>query len=107
MSSEARRRDDLGAEAEAAPARPFNLTRWFLVLSFVSIVLISTVSAALLSTFLSSNMLHRDAVVTKEFVDSIVRAERAEALFRYLVQRSGVHRRRVSHQSRARRGVPR
>jgi signal transduction histidine kinase len=81
MSNKAPRGDSAVAEAEASPPRPFNLTRWFLVLSFVSIVLTSAASAALLSAFLSNNMLRRDAVVAQEFVDSIVRAERAEALF--------------------------
>ena len=62
-------------------ARPFSLIRWFLVLSFVSILLTSAGSAAMLSEFLTDNMLRRDAVVAQEFVNSIVRAERAELLF--------------------------
>jgi signal transduction histidine kinase len=82
MNDKASKRDHSGSDAEAPPSRPFNLTRWFLVLSFVSIVVMSTVSAALLSAFLSNNMLRRDAVVAQEFVSSIVRAENAEALFR-------------------------
>jgi hypothetical protein len=82
MNDKASKRDHSGSDAEAPPSRPFNLTRWFLVLSFVSIVVMSTASAALLSAFLSNNMLRRDAVVAQEFVNSIVRAESAEALFR-------------------------
>jgi hypothetical protein len=80
MNDKASKRDHSGSDAEAPPSRPFNLTRWFLVLSFVSIVVMSTASAALLSAFLSNNMLRRDAVVAQEFVNSIVRAESAEAL---------------------------
>ena len=82
MNDKASNHDNSGSNAEAPPSRPFNLTRWFLVLSFVSIAVMSTASAALLSAFLSNNMLRRDAVVAQEFVNSIVRAENAEALFR-------------------------
>lgn len=57
--------------------RPFNLVRWFLILSFTSIAITSTASAYLLSRFLTDNMLRRDAVVTMEFVNSLVRAEQA------------------------------
>jgi two-component system sensor histidine kinase HydH len=67
-----------GSEAEA---RPFNLTRRFLALSFLCILLTSAGSATLLSTFLTDNMLRRDAVVAQEFVNSIVRAEQAYSLF--------------------------
>jgi signal transduction histidine kinase len=83
MSDAIPRRNDAGPETEWPPARPFDLTRWFLVVSFVSIVLTTSVSAALLSAFMSDNMLRRDAVVGREFVNSIVRAENAEALFRH------------------------
>lgn len=51
--------------------RSFNLRRWFAVLSFICITLISALAAYGLSRFLTENLLHRDAVVTAEFVQSI------------------------------------
>lgn len=61
--------------------QPFNLLGWFSLLSFFSIGLISLVSASLLSRFLTQNMLQRDAVVTKEFVQTIAQAENTAAYF--------------------------
>jgi signal transduction histidine kinase len=51
------------------------LVKWFSILSFVSVVLISVLAAATLSRFLTENMLRRDAVVTMEFLNSIIRIE--------------------------------
>lgn len=62
--------------------RPFNFARWFLLLSFASILLTSTASAFLIARFLTDNMLNRDAVVTMELVNSIVHAGGGEPLFR-------------------------
>jgi len=62
-----------------AGARSFNLVRWFLVLSFTSIAVTSVASAVALSNFLKRNMLERDALVTMEFVNTIVRSGDAEA----------------------------
>lgn len=81
MSYEPSQGGPAGSGAETQPGRPFDLTRWFLLLSLVTIILITAASAALLSTFLSGNMLRRDAVVAQEFLDSIVRAENGQALF--------------------------
>jgi signal transduction histidine kinase len=61
--------------------RPFNLVKWFSILSFLSIVLISVGTAATLSRFLTANMLRRDAVVTMEFLNSIVRVEDGASYF--------------------------
>jgi len=64
-----------------AQARPFNLTRWFSLLSFVCVASISAASALLLSNFLTDRMLHRDAVVTMEFVQAMVASDSAAAYF--------------------------
>lgn len=64
------------SKARPSQGRSFNLVRWFLVLSFASIVVTSVASAFALSNFLKRNMLQRDAIVTMEFVNSIVRAEK-------------------------------
>jgi two-component system, NtrC family, sensor histidine kinase HydH len=64
-----------------APHRAFNLTRWFSWLSLVSIAATAGISAGLLSNFLMDRMLMRDAVLTKEFVQSVVAAENATGYF--------------------------
>lgn len=61
--------------------KPFNLLRWFSLLSFISICLITVVSALLLSRFLANNILYRDAVVTMEFVQSIAQTENTRQYF--------------------------
>jgi signal transduction histidine kinase len=59
----------------------FNLLRWFGVLSFLSVGLITAVSAFLLSRFLTHQMLQRDAVVTMEFVQTIAQTENTRSYF--------------------------
>lgn len=56
----------------AAADKPFNLRRSFLLLSLICIALMSLASTWLLSRFLTSHMLRRDAEVTEQFVQSIV-----------------------------------
>ena len=62
-------------------APPFNLTRWFSWVSLLCIGAISAGSALLLSNFLMDKMLHRDAVLSMEFVQAMVLADRAAAYF--------------------------
>jgi signal transduction histidine kinase len=64
-----------------SPPKAFNLTRWFSLLSLVSIAAISGISAVLLSNFLTNRMLNRDAVLTMEFVQGVVLAEGAASYF--------------------------
>jgi len=64
-----------------APRKAFNLTRWFSWLSLVSVAATAGISAVLLSNFLMDRMLTRDAVLTKEFVQSVVLAENAAGYF--------------------------
>jgi signal transduction histidine kinase len=59
--------------------RPFNLTRWFSLLSLACVASISAISALLLSNFLTDKMLHRDAVLSMEFVQAVVLADKAAA----------------------------
>jgi two-component system sensor histidine kinase HydH len=54
-----------------AQTKPFNFVRSFSLLSFLSITLITVISAVLLSRFLTQNMLIRDATITMQFVQSI------------------------------------
>jgi len=71
----------VAAEDGQATERPFNLERWFAILGLLSIVLISTASAVFLSRFLNENMLHRDAVVSMTFIESIVRSGNGHSYF--------------------------
>ncbi len=61
--------------------KPFNLVRWFSVLSSLSIVTITIVTAFVLSRFLSRNMVLRDSIVTMEFVQSIAQSENTSRYF--------------------------
>lgn len=61
--------------------KPFNFLRWFSVLSLLCIVLIGALLTVLLSRFLTEHMIQRDAAVSKEFLDSIVRTERTWPYF--------------------------
>jgi hypothetical protein len=62
-----------------ASIRPFNLQRWFSLLSLAVITAIGTTSAILLSRFLRDHLLQVDAAVTMEFVQSIVESHDAAA----------------------------
>ena len=62
------------------PAR-LNLTRRFTMLFMLTIGVISVLSGLILTRFQAENMLRRDAVVTKEFVQSIIaEADRVHSL---------------------------
>jgi len=61
--------------------KPFKLTRWFAILGLVVTALVSVVTSLVLSRFLVSNILHRDATVSLEFVQSIVHVQQAEDYF--------------------------
>lgn len=54
---------------------PFNLKRWFSVLSLICIGTACVVSSYLLSRFLRQQLLHRDGVVMMEFVQSVADIE--------------------------------
>ena len=56
---------------------PFNLQRWFALVSLAAITAISSVAASLLSWSMSERLLLQEAVLTKEFVQSLVRVERS------------------------------
>ncbi len=61
--------------------RPFDFARWFAVLSLACVLASALGTAILLSRFLTEHILHRDAEVSSEFVESIVRAERTWGWF--------------------------
>lgn len=61
--------------ARPRPLRPFNVSRWFAIVGFVSITFVSTVCALLASYFLSERMLRQEGLLTMEFVQSLVLTE--------------------------------
>ncbi len=66
----------------ASPSsRGFNLLRWFALLSLLCVLVSGMGTAFFLSRFLTEQMLDRDAEVSAEFLESIVRAERTWSWF--------------------------
>lgn len=59
----------------------FNLTRQFALLSFVCILLISSVSALLLTQLFTDKILTQDANVSQEFINSITAADQSWRFF--------------------------
>ncbi|MDP4299630.1 sensor histidine kinase [Leptothrix discophora] len=53
----------------------FSLTRWFAVVALASIAVIAVALAVLLDWFFSDRLLRQQAVLTAEFVDSLMRVE--------------------------------
>jgi signal transduction histidine kinase len=66
--------------APAAPA-PFDLTRRFSVAALVSVIAIAGTLALALSRLLGQQLMHRDAVITQEFVQSIARTDETAPYF--------------------------
>lgn len=64
-----------------SPARKFNLTRRFSILSLVCVVAVAGVLGQALARMLADRLLNRDAVVTMEFVQSIVRTDATAPYF--------------------------
>lgn len=70
----------------AGGQRHFNLSRWFAIVSLLTIAAISASSATLLSWFLTERLLLQEAVLTKEFVQSLFQVEKS--LHAYMAQPS-------------------
>jgi signal transduction histidine kinase len=69
--------------ASVAPPTPrrFVFARWFMTLSLACVIASAVGTALVLSRFLTAHMLERDAAVSAEFIESIVRAERTWGWF--------------------------
>lgn len=65
--------------AAASVRRPFNLLRWFSLLSLAVVAIISVGFASTLTHFLSREILQRDALLTSQFVQSIVAVQNQQA----------------------------
>jgi histidine kinase/DNA gyrase B/HSP90-like ATPase/phospho-acceptor domain-containing protein len=55
--------------------QPFNLKRWFAVLSFVTITLVAVAIALVVSHFLTREILDHDAILTAQFVQGLAESE--------------------------------
>ena len=62
------------------PSRPFNLVRWFSILSFGTLAVTTVITAFLLSRFIEDRLLTLDAETARDFVQSVTRAENVELL---------------------------
>lgn len=62
--------------------KPFNLSRWFALVGLVAVASISVVAAAMLSRFLTERMQRQEAVLTMEFIQTLVLTENAVDHFR-------------------------
>jgi len=65
----------------ARKEEPFNLLWWYSIISFICIVIISTITGFSLSRFLTNNTLQLDAVETKYFIQALVESEKASLYF--------------------------
>jgi two-component system, NtrC family, sensor histidine kinase HydH len=65
--------------SSSSPGQPvrFNLTRWFAVVALVSITLLAVVMGVLLNRSITQHMLQQQAVLTTEFVQGLIGAEKA------------------------------
>ena len=78
-----RRRPEAAAHAQTVsscePARRFKLLRWISILGFVAIILISIPFAAVLSHFMTREILNHDATLTSQFIVSVAETQAAQA----------------------------
>ena len=70
-------------QTDAGPATPapFNLTRRFSIAALVSVIAVAGALGFALSRQLGEQLMHRDAVVTREFVQSIARTDETAPYF--------------------------
>ena len=65
------------ASTASLPAQNFNLSRWFALTALVTIAVLAIAFGALLNRFMTQRLLWQEAVLTKEFVQSLVEVERS------------------------------
>lgn len=70
-----------GASDDRAPIRSFNLLRWFSVTSLVAVLLVAVIFAAGFTRFIANETLDRDAILTSQFIHSMVQTESQHANF--------------------------
>ena len=75
MSAQTESQPPVALSAHTASPTRFNLSRWFAVVALLSIAAISVAMGALLNRFITQRLLWQEAVLTKEFVQSLVQVE--------------------------------
>jgi two-component system sensor histidine kinase HydH len=76
MSGEPDTAPCMPSSAYTARLVPFNLSRWFAALALMVIGLISIAMGALLDRFITQRLLWQEAVLTKEFVQGLIQADK-------------------------------
>lgn len=76
MSTDTEPAPRMTPSAHTANLVRFNLSRWFAVVALVSITILSVATGALLNRFITQRLLWQEAVLTKEFVQSLVQVEK-------------------------------
>jgi signal transduction histidine kinase len=77
-----RRRPEAAGRAQSVPcesARRFPLLRWVSILGLVAIVILSLITAAILSHFMTREILDHDSTLTSQFVVSVAETQAAQA----------------------------
>lgn len=75
-------------EARLESRLPFNLSRWFAIVGFVSISAVGAASAFMLTHFLTERMLRQEGVLTMEFLQTLVLTEKSLLAY-FTVDRPG------------------
>ena len=76
MSHETEPATRMPSSAHSANLDRFNLSRWFAVVALVVISVIAVAVGGLLDRFITQRLLWQEAVLTKEFVQSLVQVEK-------------------------------
>ncbi len=76
MSTEPEPAPRMPAAAHVANPTPFNLSRWFAVVALLLIGAIAIVLGVLLDRFVTQRLLWQEAMLTKQFVQTLVQAEK-------------------------------
>ncbi len=74
-------RSPLHPAAGPAAQAPFNLTRRFSIAALATVIAVASALGFVLSRLLGEQLMHRDAVVTQEFVQSIARTDETAPYF--------------------------
>jgi signal transduction histidine kinase len=76
-----RRRPAVAPEQSASvgPAQRFRLLRWISILGFVAVILISIPFAAILSHFMTREILDHDGALTSQFIASVAETQSSQA----------------------------
>ena len=62
--------EEAGQTYSSPHKRPFHLVRWYALLSLITIIATSSISATILSQFIAERILYHDALVTQQFIQA-------------------------------------